>query len=146
MSPHEFLKSLGTECTPHSNKTFYEHLTNVENILRICGQPEYVCAAGLFHSVYGTVYFKQKTISDREAVKALIGDKAEQLVYLFCNAHRPYCWFTGNDLVLKNGTFVRIDNQTMQDLRMIEGANLLDQQMGVDLITNFYADRTRDEN
>lgn len=139
MTPHEYLKSLGVESVPHSGRTFYEHLKNVEDILRICRQPEYVCLAGLYHSIYGTNFFLQQTTQDRDAVRAVIGDLAERLAYLFCNAHRPYCWFTSNDLVLRDGTYVRVDGQTLQDLRMIEGANLLDQQMGVDHITIFTA-------
>lgn len=139
MTPHEYLKSLGTEAVAHSGRTFFEHLTNVEKILRICRQPEYVCLGGLYHSIYGTSFFTQETATDRAAVREVIGEQAEKLAYLFCKAYRPYCWFTSNDLVLRDGTYVRIDEQTLQDLRMIEGANLLDQQCGVDTIISFNA-------
>ena len=45
-----------------------------------------VCNAGLFHSVYGTEHIESKTIpiSMRDKVRNLIGDEAEQLVWLFC--------------------------------------------------------------
>lgn len=139
MNPHEYLKSLGVEFTAHSGRTFYEHLCNVELILKVCRQPEYVCLAGLYHSIYGTNYFTKTTTTDRDAIKNVIGEKAERLAYLFCNAHRPYCWFTSNDIIMRDGSFIRVDNQTLHDLRMIEGANLLEQQQGADMIVSFTA-------
>lgn len=137
MTPHEYLKSLGTEKMPHSGKTFYEHLINVEQILRICRCKETVCLAGLFHSIYGTTFFLNRTVSNREEVKKIIGEKAEFLVWLFCNAQRPFCWFCGRHFVLRNGGSVLVDADTQHALQMIEGANLLEQQCKLDQIVSF---------
>lgn len=143
MNPHDYLISLGVKDIPHSGRTFYEHLCNTEQILRISRQPEHVCNAGLFHSIYGTNFFPQQTTNNRNEIKSVIGEEAENLVYLFCNAHRPYCWFTGNDLVLRNSTYVRLDNKTLHELRMIESANLIDQQLGAEIITSFYSQENK---
>ncbi len=58
--------------------------------LVIWGARDEVCNAGLFHSVYGTEHFESKTIpiSMRDKVRNLIGDEAEQLVWLFCFMRR----------------------------------------------------------
>lgn len=146
MTPHEFLISLGVKDVPHSGRSFYDHLCNTEQILRICRQLDYVCLAGLYHSIYGTNFFQQATTTDRDAVRAVIGAKAERLAWLFGRANRPYCWYTGNFLSLTDGTVEQLDNQTLQDLRMIEGANLLDQQCGLDMITSVMADNMRVQN
>ena len=51
--------------------------------------PEYLQDAGLFHSVYGTAYFKPKMTVDRNAVRELIGDHAEALAAIFCFMPHP---------------------------------------------------------
>jgi hypothetical protein len=139
MTPREYLVSLNTNKTQHSGRTLYEHLCNVEDILRICRMPEHVALAGLYHSIYGTNFFKIQTTDDREAIRAVIGDRAEHLAWLFCNAARPFCWFTGRFFVLQDGNSIEVDDQTIFELQMIEGANLLEQQHGADLITSFSA-------
>ena len=37
---------------------FLEHLSGVQDVLQSWNEPEYVCNAGLFHSVYGTELFQ----------------------------------------------------------------------------------------
>jgi hypothetical protein len=139
MTPREYLISIGVKDTAHGNRTFYEHLCNVEDILKLCRVDKDVCLAGLYHSIYGTNYFQLKTTDNRDAIKTVIGERAEYLVWIFCNAQRPFCWFCGNKIVLTDGSFVLVDNKTLHDLQMIEGANLLEQQCGADIITSFAA-------
>ncbi len=145
MTPREYLQSIGVENTAHSGRTFFDHLCRVEDILRICMVDEEVCLAGLYHSIYGTSYFKIKTTDDRQAIKNIIGDRAEYLAWLFCNAQRPFCWFCGNNIVLTNGSHITVDDKTLHDLQMIEGANLLEQKCGADLITSFTANRSKND-
>ena len=141
MTPHDYLKELHADQTFHSGRTLYEHLCKVEEILRICRCEEEICLAGLYHSVYGTNAFTVITTTDRDKVKEIIGERAEFLAWLFCNAQRPFCWFCGNNIVLIDGSSVFVDDKTLHDLQMIEGANLLEQKCGADLITIFTANR-----
>jgi hypothetical protein len=134
MNAHEFLISLGADKIPHSNRSLYEHLSNTESILKICRCDDSVSTAGLIHSVYGTEFFKTVTTTDRETVKSIVGERAEQLAWIFCSAMRPFCWFTGNNIPLRDGSYVTVDTQTLTDLQMIEGANLLDQHMGFEVL------------
>lgn len=137
MTPREYLVELGVQSVNHSGRTFYEHLCNVEDILKICRASEDAQLAGLYHSIYGTNFFQVQTTNDREKIKSVIGERAEYLAWLFCNARRPFCWFCGNNIVFIDGSSVNVDNRTLFDLQMIEGANLLDQQCGADLIVAF---------
>ena len=49
---------------------------------------EDVCFAGLFHSIYGTKYFRHETTSDRNSIRKLIGERAERLAWKFCELDR----------------------------------------------------------
>src|ERR1700761_9544416 len=82
---HDFLIRSGTTRTVHSGRLLYEHLTGVESVLRAWRQPEDLCTAGLFHSIYSTDRFRHITlpISERIQLQTLIGERAERLVYLF---------------------------------------------------------------
>jgi len=83
----------------HSGRDFFEHLKGTHDLLRDWGNPEYLCLAGLFHSIYGTQFFKHKTLSleQRDALIDLIGVKAEALAYLFCTQDRRK--FTDGELL-----------------------------------------------
>ena len=109
----DFLKQLGSDKVKHKNQSLLEHLIGVRDILKKWGVPEYIQDGGLFHSVYGTTYFKPKMTEDREAVRSLIGDKAENLVYLFCNMKHPR---------KKNIELIQ-DDEVREDLLNIERAN-----------------------
>ncbi|CAB4144541.1 hypothetical protein UFOVP456_48 [uncultured Caudovirales phage] len=134
MTPREFIQSLDLDRVPHSGRTFVDHLHGVEDILRLCRCSETVCNAGLFHSIYGTTFFDAGIKVSRDDVVGVIGKEAEYLSWLFCNANRPFCWFCGNKIAMRDGSHVLVDNKTLHDLQMIEGANLLEQQCGADMI------------
>ena len=85
----KFLRDHGAHLCKHSGKTLLEHLENTRDILRKEGAPEYLQDAGLFHSVYGTTYFKPKITVDRDAVRELIGNHAEALAAIFCFMPHP---------------------------------------------------------
>jgi len=79
------------------------------------GAPQYLQDAGLFHSVYGTVYFMPDDglIENRQVVKNLIGDKAEEIAYWFCILDKP-----------RNENIWNIKSDKLrQDLIMLEQAN-----------------------
>jgi hypothetical protein len=74
----------------HSGRAFFDHLKGTHDLLRDWGNPEYVCVAGLFHSIYGTQYFKHRCLplNRRNELASLIGADAERLVYEFCTQDR----------------------------------------------------------
>ena len=86
----QYLLSLELDKVDHSGSSLLSHLVGTKNLLDDWGAPEYVCNAGLFHSIYGTEYFsKRKTNgNDIDTVRSLIGDKAEYLVWAFCSMVR----------------------------------------------------------
>ena len=82
----EFLKKIGADKVSHGEGTLLEHLINTSEILRDMGCEDFVQDAGLFHSVYGTAYFRPEEglIDDRQVVIDLIGEQAEEIAYWFC--------------------------------------------------------------
>jgi hypothetical protein len=111
----DFLESIGCGEIDHSGRTLLEHLIGTYKILDERSAPIHVCDAGLFHSVYGTAYFKPKTISlsNRDIVKDIIGEGAENLAFMFC--------------VIPTPRFANImsltDEKVRDELLMIEDAN-----------------------
>ena len=69
---------------------FDEHLKGVQAVLRYWEAPEYLTHAGLFHSIYGTEGFQgfSLPLSERQAIRNLIGSKAEYLAFVFCMLDR----------------------------------------------------------
>ena len=134
---HKLLIQLGTDLIPHQKGSLYNHLSRVEKLLTVCECQPHVVLAGLFHSIYGNEMFKVATTDNRLLIQNAIGVPAENLAWLFCNIKRPDCYFNGDTIPLINGTYIKIDNSTLQELKMIEGANILDHNAGIDLIQLF---------
>ena len=81
-----FLNELGADKVPHlANRFLLEHLIETYRILADWDHDAPVTLAGLMHSVYGTVAFKRACLapSERQRLRAVIGERAERLVYLF---------------------------------------------------------------
>lgn len=75
----------------HKAGTFRHHLVGVARSLAQWQQPRDVRLLGLLHSVYGNAFVdlvKFDASSERGRLCELIGNDAEQLVYLFCTASR----------------------------------------------------------
>jgi hypothetical protein len=128
------LEALGTDGKAHSSRTLLHHLKGTHNLLEAWGNPQPVCLAGLFHSVYGTAYFRRPSIAgaQRERVRATIGDGAEMLAYLFCTAERddffdPASADTPTLRLRSDGRRIAISPTTLAALVEIEVANLIDQ-------------------
>jgi hypothetical protein len=123
------LNQIGADKTQHSKGTLKSHLMGTYQILQNKKQNIDVCLAGLFHSVYGTSIFTYSSTSDRDAVRAVIGETAERLVWLFCNLDRPACWSVqGNVLPTKDGSTITVTDLEREQLAQIEAANLEDQR------------------
>lgn len=84
------LNSLGTAEHAHTKGTLRDHLIGTSALLADWGNPDHVVLGGLFHSVYGTQHFKVSSTSldNRASVAAVIGERAEQLAFLFCVTDR----------------------------------------------------------
>ena len=114
-----YLHHLGAGEVLHKNGSLLQHLQGTWSLLQDWGNPEDVCLAGLYHSVYGTGGFEGQLLplSQRPALRESIGQEAEELVYLFAACDRPITHprigkqapqlfrdrFTGEDLTLESG-------------------------------------------
>ena len=87
----DFLRALGIEKVPHTDKTYLAHLAAVHRDLERWGCPRDVCLGGMFHSIYGTEMFQgfKLPLARRGELRDLIGRRAEHLAYLNCAMDRP---------------------------------------------------------
>ncbi|HET6481606.1 MAG TPA: hypothetical protein VFG35_16435 [Actinoplanes sp.] len=105
-----WLRDKGAELIPHVGGSLYEHLGRVRDRLASHGLDEDEQVAGLTHATYGTDGFPVVLldVTDRAELRALIGPRAEALVYRYggCDRDRTWralpetqtirCRFTGN--------------------------------------------------
>lgn len=128
-----FLISAGADERRHSGRTLLEHLEGTYRLMKLWRCEDYLCFAGLFHSVYGTSGFANACVPEgqRHAVSRLIGDAAERLVYLFSIAQRPHgLLYAGATLRIQNrvsGANVAVSQAQARNLVAIECANLAEQ-------------------
>jgi aspartate beta-hydroxylase len=86
-----FLLAEGAGELPHARgRTLDEHLLGTREILRRWSLPDWLCDAGALHSIYGTDIYRHQLIpiERRSEVRALVGEKAERLSYLFATVSR----------------------------------------------------------
>jgi hypothetical protein len=85
-----YLVGLGVEQIGHTGKSYLAHLIGVYRLMEARGCSEELCAAGMFHSVYGTELFQRfkLALERRPEVRALIGERAERLAYWNCAMDR----------------------------------------------------------
>ncbi|WP_423455368.1 DUF6817 domain-containing protein [Ottowia sp. VDI28] len=75
----------------HKAGTFRHHLVGVARALALWQQPREVRLLGLLHSVYGNAFVdlvKFDPERERARVRELVGERAEELVHVFCTASR----------------------------------------------------------
>lgn len=128
------LDGLPVDTLDHFGRPLRDHLVGTWKLLRDWGEPEHLCLAGLFHSVYGTGTFTTATlpISERDRIRARIGDRAEELVFVFCAADRrrlllengspPYRWIDH-----RTGRASALDAGMLAELVTLDVANFLEQ-------------------
>ncbi|KAJ4778392.1 E3 ubiquitin-protein ligase [Rhynchospora pubera] len=86
----------------HKHGNFLSHLLDVYRILKLWSAPDSVARCGLFHSSYSNSYVNLAIFdasTSRDHVKSIIGEEAEQLVYLFCIVPRHRLIF--HDLLVR---------------------------------------------
>jgi SM-20-related protein len=104
----------------HSGRTFLNHLFGTMALLEKHNLPKEVCQAGLFHSIYGTEYYKFIDPSiTREVVQGLIPKYSEELAYEFCYTPNRTQSFLKNEK--------GYSKEMRQHLLHMEAANLSDQ-------------------
>ena len=129
----ELLIDLNTDSLSHSQGTLIDHLQKTYELLKQWNNPDYVCLAGLFHSIYGTQIYKKQTLGlyKREIIKNAIGIEAEYLVYLFCIMDRGYFYNNLGSNKLRSSqdeTYILISEKTKRNLCEILVANRLEQE------------------
>lgn len=109
----------------HSGRTLYTHLCGTHALLEAWGNPEHVCNAGLFHSIYGTRRFRHRSwpLELRGTIVHLIGRDAEFLAYLFGTTERKKAFF----FLPKDPVEREMMMPIQRHLREIEAANLIEQ-------------------
>jgi len=131
----DLLRELSTDESSHSeNRTLFEHLKGTYELLDKWGNSNDVCVGGLFHSIYGTQYYKVQSadLRDRERIAGVIGSHAEQLAFLFCTTDRVG-FFTQvdkpNPVLVDTRTkeFIPVSIGTLDALIEIEVANFIEQ-------------------
>jgi hypothetical protein len=85
-----FLEQAGAGATAHSKRTLLEHLLGVRDVLAEWKARTALVDAGLFHSAYGTEFYRPTMFqgTERARVRAVIGAEAEQLAYLWSRVRR----------------------------------------------------------
>jgi hypothetical protein len=112
----------------HIGRTLGEHLVNTYDDLLRMGAEEDVALGGGLHSIYGTNVFQKVTVTpeQRPVIAGLFGERAERLAWLFSRVNRPKGLEDGYPLDYETGKPLPMTEQELDDLQMIEVANLLD--------------------
>ncbi len=110
----------------HSGHALIDHLKGTCRILEHWGMADYLCKAGLCHSIYGTESFLRQpaTLENRDYLRSVIGDPAERLAYFFGAHVKESLW----ENLSKSESFTVLD-------RFVRGKVSLSRQDLVDLIT-----------
>lgn len=125
----DYLMNLGADEVPHSGRTLLDHLTGTASIVERWGEREDVVHAALFHSIYGTEFFRRATLGpdDRPTVAQKIGAYAERLVWLFCMLDRASLTPAAEEIVLRDGKVREpVTSEERRDLLCILWANAFD--------------------
>jgi hypothetical protein len=140
-----FLRKIGADEIAHSGRSFFDHLIGVGRLLVQNGCERDVCIAGALHALYGTKSFRHALIrldehpEARPLVAELFGAEAERLVWLFCTINRPAGLDDGLTLDWRTGQAVPLTSEDLHRLRLIEGANLVDQHKRIELWSTIQA-------
>jgi hypothetical protein len=128
------LQQLHTNQVRHSGRDFYTHLEGTHNLLQAWGNPEAICVAGLFHSIYGTRHFRYSAfpVTDRDVIRGLIGVEAEFLAYVFCVSDRRefLAGIAAQDIMVTDhyrNSVIPLSRSELTNLLEIEAANLIEQ-------------------
>ena len=93
-SVRQWLRERGADAVPHAGGSLYDHLGRVHDRLGGLGLSVDVALAGLTHAAYGTDGFPVclLDVADRRELRALVGERAELLVYRYGGCDRGHTW------------------------------------------------------
>ncbi|HJQ82729.1 MAG TPA: hypothetical protein VKA21_01540 [Candidatus Binatia bacterium] len=146
------LADAGAGTTVHPSGTLLGHLQGTRALLVRWGCAEHVCAAGLYHSVYGTEAFRRATIGphERACVRDCIGADAERLAHLYCTMVRRSLYENldrgapHHVVDRTSGERIVLDLGELSDLLTLDLANRLEQLPRVPMsLWRMEADRRR---
>lgn len=69
----------------HGRGSYLDHCFLIFSLLKLDNEPQDLCLAGLYHSIYGTEFYSHEFLITRNEICEIIGENAEQLVFEFCN-------------------------------------------------------------
>lgn len=126
----------------HSAGDLLTHFRGTHDLLQEWGNPETVCHAGLLHGVYGTWHVSHVTVplDQRGTIRALIGEEAERLVYIFAVTERPKDFIESLDrgrIEIRDhhaGEMMSLTRETLDRLLEIEAANIIQQREPADAV------------
>jgi len=86
------LQQLGAGKFEHLHGSLIQHLEATYALLNTWHADKPLCDAGLYHAAYGTVGFESAVVelSQRTNIANIIGQSAENIVYLYCACDRDY--------------------------------------------------------
>lgn len=117
---YNFLRKQGAHKANHKDGPLLGHLMRTYELMKAMGLAHDLCLAGGLHSIYGTQYFKEKTLPLTSTdVADAFGEEADRLARLFCSLNRP------DDL--KEGS--SLNPEDLFAMCCIEVANLQDQDL-----------------
>lgn len=129
-----FLEHIGADKLSHTKRNLDDHLLGTYDTLKIANQSAAVCLAGGAHSIFGTNSYTQQALSleRRAELVAVIGEEATCLVDYFRIMDRPrvlenWCQNPASPLTTTEGRRLQIEKSIIEQLCMIECANLHDQ-------------------
>jgi|TARA_B110000879_G_C11161632_1_gene509386 hypothetical protein len=97
------LSELGAGEFEHINGSLIRHLNSTYQLLQRWGASEELCDSGLYHAAYGTAGFETQivSLSQRNDIGKIIGNTAEEIVYLYCSCDREFVFknFDGNSAI-----------------------------------------------
>lgn len=128
------LSELGAGDFEHINGTLIDHLIGTQSLLKQWQASETLQDAGLYHAAYGTAGFSENLVStsQRGAIARIIGEEAEEIVYLYCACDRDYFWpqfARSNNPEYKNrftGQLFYISSQQLKEFCELTVANELE--------------------
>lgn len=145
------LQKVGADQHPHTlGRSLLGHLVGTAQLLIKWNAPIATVLAGLCHSIYGTNAFRTTCLPrhQRQRLRNAIGPQAERLVWLFANLRRPATLQRairhGHTLVRqRNGRTRHLDRRDLEQLFVLECANLLDQGVPRHLLRQLKSDARR---
>lgn len=127
----------------HMIGSLHDHLVRTYQLLENGNLPEHVCFAAGLHSVFGTTIYRNQLLKleDKDLIINEFGEKTFVLVSYFSRINRPKTLetYVDNNIEFNDGSFIKLDDDIILNLKYIECANLEDQKsLNIEKYPNLY--------